>query len=181
MKLSAICVVPDRAHAETIVTQLQASGVPNGDISVIFPHDQDTASFAKEQLDIEHPQAVAAGIGAGGFIGGTIGLLAGVGAIAIPGIGPLIAIGPILALMSGAMTGATFGAIAGSLLSLGVPEHQAKAYEQKIKAGQLLISVHSDSADEVAGARAIFESSGAHDITHTEHPHSGIAATGPES
>lgn len=180
MKRAAICIVPDRAHAEIIITELQSAGVRNDDISVIFPHDEDTKGFAQNQLGIKEPETVMMGVGAGGFIGGTLGLLAGVGALAIPGIGPLIAVGPLVALITGAMTGAALGAVTTSLLTIGVPEHQAKHYEGRIKNGGLLISVHSEAAEEVARAHAIFEHAGAEDISSTTAPHQGLGASGPE-
>ena len=90
--------------------------------------------------------------------------LAGIGALAILGIGPLIAAGPILAALSGAAVGAAAGGITGALVGMGIPELEAKRYEGKVKAGNLLISVHTDNSDEIKSAKDIFSSAGAQDI-----------------
>jgi tetrahydromethanopterin S-methyltransferase subunit C len=99
--------------------------------------------------------------------GAVIGLLAGIGALAIPGVGPLIAAGPIMGALSGAAVGAATGGLAGALIGLGIPEYEAKRYEGKIKGGSALISVHTDSSDERDKAKKIFEQAHAEDISST--------------
>src|SRR5256885_16152028 len=79
------------------------------------------------------PEGATTGATAGGVTGGVLGLLAGIGTLAIPGVGPLIAAGPIMAALSGAAVGATAGGIAGGLIGLGIPEIEAKRYEEKLK------------------------------------------------
>src|SRR6185295_19443066 len=98
-----------------------------------------------------------AGVGAGGALGGTLGLLVGIGALAIPGLGPLIAAGPILAALSGAAAGAAVGGITGALIGMGIPELEAKQYEGKIRGGNILLSIHVDDAGERARAKKILE------------------------
>ena len=95
--------------------------------------------------------------------------MAGIGALAIPGLGPFIAAGPIMAALSGAAVGGTVGGIAGTLAGLGIPEYEAKRYEGKVKGGSALISVHSENSDETARAKQIFTAAGASDVsTSTE-------------
>jgi hypothetical protein len=94
-----------------------------------------------------------AGASAGGVLGGTLGLLAGIGALAIPGLGPFIAAGPIMAALSGAAAGAGVGGITGALVGMGIPEYEAKAYEGKLRDGNILLSVHTD--DEAQRKRAL--------------------------
>jgi len=96
-----------------------------------------------------------------------LGWIAGIGALAIPGVGPFIAAGPILAALSGAAVGAAVGGIAGGLIGLGIPEIEAKRYEGKIKEGNILISVHTDNSDEIKRAKEIFTNQGAQDICIT--------------
>ena len=101
------------------------------------------------------------------MLGGALGWLAGIGALAIPGVGPLIAAGPIMAALSGAAIGGTVGGVTGALVGMGIPEFEAKRYEGKVKGGNILISVHTEDGDQRAKAKAIFERAGAHDISST--------------
>jgi hypothetical protein len=114
--------------------------------------------------------------GTGGALGGVLGWLAGIGALAIPGIGPFIAAGPIMALLGGVGVGAAVGGITGALIGMGIPEYEAKRYEGKVKEGGILISVHSESNDETNRAKNIFKEEGAHDISSTGEAHSDVKA-----
>jgi uncharacterized membrane protein len=96
-----------------------------------------------------------------------LGWLVGIGSLAIPGVGPFIAAGPIMAALAGAGVGAAVGGLSGALIGMGIPEYEAKQYEGKIKQGNILISVHSENSDEVKRAKEIFERAGAHDISST--------------
>jgi hypothetical protein len=153
-------------HAIRIVEQLKAAGFSANDISVLFPDKTGTKDFAHEH-HTKAPEGAAAGAGAGGVLGGALGWLAGIGALAIPGLGPFIAAGPIMAALSGAAAGAALGGIAGALIGLGIPEYEAKRYEGKIKEGNVLISVHTDNSTERSRAKQIFEQAGAEDIADT--------------
>jgi hypothetical protein len=166
MKKAVMCIVQNRSAAESIVSQLQAGGFSNNDISVLFPNKDGTKDFAHEH-NTKAPEGAVAGAGTGGAIGGTLGLLAGIGALAIPGLGPFIAAGPLLAALSGVAAGAAVGGVAGALVGLGIPEIEAKRYEGKIKGGNLLISVHTESADERKRAEEIFKAAKAEDICST--------------
>ena len=166
MKKAVMCIVQNQTDAEAIVGRLQSAGFASNDISVLFPNKQGTKDFAHEH-NTKAPEGAVAGAGAGGVLGGTLGLLAGIGALAIPGLGPFIAAGPLLAALSGAAAGATVGGIAGALVGMGIPEIEAKRYEGKIKGGNLLISVHTESSDEVKRAEEIFKGARAEDICST--------------
>jgi hypothetical protein len=166
MKKSVIGIVETQIQAERIVDQLQQSGVPSNEISVLFPDKRGGKDFAHEH-HTKAPEGAVAGVGAGGVIGGTLGLLAGIGALAIPGVGPLIAAGPLMATLSGAAAGAAVGGIAGGLIGMGVPEFEAKSYEGKIKSGNLLIAVHVEDGDIEKRAKQTLEANGAHDISVT--------------
>ncbi|HEY5374214.1 MAG TPA: DUF3341 domain-containing protein [Polyangiaceae bacterium] len=165
-KKSVIGIVETQTQAERIVAQLQDRGVASGDISVLFPDKRGGKDFAHEH-NTKAPEGAVAGGGLGGVVGGTLGLLAGIGALAIPGVGPLIAAGPLMAALSGAAAGAAIGGIAGGLIGLGMPEFEAKAYEGKIRSGNILIAVHTDNSETEKRTKQIFEAQGAHDIAVT--------------
>jgi hypothetical protein len=166
MKNSVMCIVQKREQAEAIVGQLQEAGFPREDISVLFPDKKGGKDFAHAR-GTKAPEGAITGAGTGGVVGGTFGLLVGIGALAIPGLGPFIAAGPLLAAMSGAAAGAAVGGIAGALVGMGIPEIEAKRYEGKIKGGNLLISVHVESSEDQERAEAILEAAWAEDITST--------------
>ena len=166
MKKAVMCIVQKQSQAESIVAQLQSAGFASSDISVLFPNKDGTKDFAHEH-STKAPEGAVAGAGTGGLLGGTLGLLAGIGALAIPGLGPFIAAGPLLAALSGAAAGATVGGLTGGLIGMGIPEIEAKRYEGKIKGGNLLISVHAETSEEVKRAEGIFKAARADDICST--------------
>jgi hypothetical protein len=174
-KKSVFCIATSRGQADQIVNQLKTANFSNNDISVLFPDKGTTRDFAHEK-NTKAPEGAVAGAGTGGVIGGALGWVAGIGALAIPGVGPFIAAGPIIAALSGAAVGATVGGIAGGLIGLGIPEIEAKRYEGKIKAGNLLISVHTENSEEISRAKDIFTKAGAQDICTT-----GEASTSKDS
>jgi hypothetical protein len=163
MGKSVFCIATE-SQAQDIVGRLKAADFSNNDISVLFPDKSGTKDFAHEHKT-KAPEGAAAGAGTGAVIGGTLGWLAGIGALAIPGLGPFIAAGPIMAALGGAAAGGTVGGLTGALVGMGIPEFEAKRYEGKIKGGNALISVHSENSDETARARKIFETAGAQDIS----------------
>jgi hypothetical protein len=159
---SVFCIATTRGHADRIVDQLKSASFSNNDISVLFPDQGTTRDFAHEK-NTKAPEGAVTG----GVIGGALGWIAGIGALAIPGVGPFIAAGPVMVALSGAAVGAAVGGIAGGLVGMGIPELEAKRFEGKVKAGNLLISVHTESADEITRAKDIFTKAGAHDICAT--------------
>ena len=165
-KKSVFCITTSRAQADQIVGQLKDANFSNNDISVLFPDKETTRDFAHEK-NTKAPEGAITGAGTGGVIGGTLGWIAGIGALAIPGVGPFIAAGPIIAALSGAAIGATVGGIAGGLIGLGIPELEAKRYEGKVKAGNILLSVHTENSEEITRAKDIFKQAGAQDICVT--------------
>lgn len=166
MSQSVFCIVPTAEKANQIVNTLDVGGFGRQDISVLLPDRSGTRDFAHE-ANTKAPEGAAVGAASMGVAGGAIGLLAGIGLLAIPGLGPFIAAGPIMAALSGAAVGATVGGIGGALIGMGIPELEAKRFEGKIKDGNVLISVHTSSADEVKRVRNIFETAGASDISVT--------------
>jgi hypothetical protein len=170
MATAVFCIAESDVQAERIVNKLKSTGFPGNDISVLFPDKEGTRDFAHEKAT-KAPEGAATGATTGGVLGAAAGWLVGIGALAIPGIGPFVAAGPIMAALSGAAIGATTGGLAGSLVGLGIPEFEAKQYEDKIRGGNVLISVHTEDRDERNRAKAIFEG---------EHA-TGISSTGESS
>jgi hypothetical protein len=164
MSTSVICIATSEAQATRIVSRLRLAGFLSNDISVLCPDTSGTRDFAHEH-HTKAPDGATTGAGAGGVVGGALGWLAGIGALAIPGLGPFIAAGPIVAALSGAAVGAAVGGVTGALVGLGIPEFEAKRYEGKIKAGNILVSVHSDDSEQTRLAKEIFEQEGAEDIS----------------
>lgn len=164
MSKSVFCIAPSEAVANTIVSRLKAEGFADNSISALFPDKSTTRDFAHEK-NTKAPEGATAGAGAGGLVGGTLGLLAGIGLLAIPGVGPFIAAGPIMAALSGVAVGATLGGITGALVGMGIPELEAKRYEGKIRGGNILISVDTEASEDVDLAKSIFEDAGATDIS----------------
>lgn len=163
MSKAVLCIASSESQAIEIVNQLKDAGFQN-QISVLTPDKRGTKDFAHEH-NTKAPEGATTGAGTGGILGGALGWLAGIGTLAIPGLGPFIAAGPIMAALGGAAVGATVGGITGALIGLGIPEYEAKQYEGKIKGGNILISVHTDDADEVERVEEIYKSAGAEDIS----------------
>ena len=163
---AVFAILKDEQQASRVVDQFKSAGFSRDDISVLFADKRGSKDFAHEK-NTKAPEGATAGAGAGGIAGGVLGWLAGIGALAIPGVGPFIAAGPVMAALSGAAIGAGAGGIIGALVGLGIPEYEAKRYEAKLKEGNILISVHSDNSDETSRAKEIFERAGAEDISTT--------------
>jgi hypothetical protein len=164
MSKSVFGIVTSRGQAERIVEQLQAQGFAASEISVLMPDTGGTRDLGHVKAT-KAPEGATSGAATGGVAGGVIGLLAGIGALAIPGVGPLIAAGPIMAALSGSAVGAFTGGIVGGLIGLGIPEIEAKRYEEKLKKGNYLIAVHTHESKDVDRAKEIFKNAGAEDIS----------------
>lgn len=160
-------ILPNETAAIRAVDALKAADFHTDDISALFPDKGGTKDFAHEQ-HTKAPEGAATGAGVGGAMGGGLGWLAGIGTLAIPGIGPLVAAGPIMAALSGAAAGAMVGGLTGTLIGLGIPEYEAKRYEGKVKDGNILLSAHAESSDQIDRAKLILKNAGAEDISYTE-------------
>jgi len=162
-KKSALCLATSRDQADRIVDTLRDANFNHNDISVLFA-DQSTSHDFAHEMNTKAPEGAVTGAGTGGVLGGALGWIAGLGTLAVPGFGPFIAAGPILAALSGAAIGATLGGIAGGLIGMGIPEMEAKRYEGHLKEGNILISVHTENSAEITRAKTIFTRAGAKDI-----------------
>jgi hypothetical protein len=171
---AAFGIYTTRTGVENAVDALKAAGFRNTDISVLFPYNEGTKDFAHEK-GTKAPEGAATGVGTGAVIGGTLGWLAGIGSLAIPGVGPFIAAGPIMAALAGAGVGGAVGGVAGALIGLGIPEYEAKRYEGRVKSGGILLSVHCDDSEWTKRAKKILERTGAEDVSSTGEADSDYA------
>ena len=163
-------------QAEQTVDRLIAAGFSNDDISVLLPDDRSTRDFAHEK-STKAPEGTATGVTAGGVIGGTLGLLAGIGTLAIPGLGPFIAAGPIMSALAGLGVGGAVGGVIGALVGMGIPEYEAKRYEGRIKEGGILLSAHCDTSEEITVAKAVLKQMGADHISSAGEAAAELATT----
>jgi hypothetical protein len=148
------------------VQALKDAGFRSTDISVLYPANLSNKDFAHVNAT-KAPEGAVAGARTGAVVGGVLGWLVGIGWLAITGVGPFIAAGPIVAALAGVGAGDTVGGIAGGLAGLGLPEYEAKRYQGRIKEGGMLLSVHSDNSDWTKRAKEILENTGAQDISST--------------
>src|ERR1700726_4209766 len=163
-KTSVFGIYTTRESVERAVDTFLRSGFTTSDVSVLLPENLGGKPLATHK-DTKAPEGATAGAGTGAVVGGTLGLLAGIGALAIPGLGPFIAAGPIMAALAGAGTGGVVGGVVGALVGMGIPEYEAKRYEGMIKEGRILLSVHCDNSDWVKRAKDVLERTNAEDIS----------------
>src|SRR6202049_598423 len=161
-------------QAERAVDRISAAGFSQNDISVLLPDIRSSKEFAHEK-NTKAPEGTATGVTTGGIVGGTLGLLAGIGTLAIPGLGPFIAAGPIMASLAGLGVGGAGGGLIGALVGMGIPEYEAKRYEGRVKDGGVLLSVHCDTSAEITRAKDLLKQTGAGDISSSgearaDHP-----------
>ena len=172
---AAFGIYSTRAAVESAVDTLKAEGYRNTDISVLFLQNAGTKDFAHEK-HTKTPEVAAAEAGTGAVIGGTLGWL-GISALAIPGLGPFIAAGPIMAALAGAGVGGAVGGLTGALVGMDIPEYEAKRYEGHVKNGGILLSVHCDNSAWTKRAKEILQDTGAEDVASTGEAKSDTGAT----
>jgi hypothetical protein len=164
MKASVYCTTRTVDQANHIIADLKAAGFMNNDISALLPDKRGTKDFAHEH-NTKAPEGATTGGVAGLGVGAALGWLAGIGALAIPGVGPFIAAGPIMAALGGAAVGTATGGVIGALVGMGIPEFEAKRYDAKVRDGNILISVHTEDGKQRDVAKDIFKRCNADDIS----------------
>src|ERR1700736_4011569 len=165
-KTAVFGIYSTRSAAENAADAIVKAGFATSDISVLLPENLGSRPIATEKAT-KAPEGATPAAGTGAVLGGALGLLAGIGALAIPGVGPLIAAGPIMATLAGLGVGGAIGGVTGALVGMGIPEYEAKRYEGRIQKGGILLSVHCTSSDEVKRAKQIMEGTNAEDISST--------------
>jgi hypothetical protein len=173
-------IFPTLVAADNATDILVKTGFSASDISALVPENLGTKQIGTEKAT-KAPEGAMAGAGSGAVVGGVLGLLAGIGALAIPGVGPLIAAGPIMAGLAGLGVGGAVGGLTGGLIGLGIPEYEAKRYEGRIQKGAILLSVHCDTSDEIKRAKDVMKVSGAEDISSTGESSVGSATAGQDA
>jgi hypothetical protein len=159
-----------RTELESAVERLRTDGFRADDVSTLMPTNESRRSDVGDmgtEKETKAPEGATTGGVTGAVVGGALGWLAGIGALAIPGLGPFIAAGPIMALLAGASVGAGVGGVAGALIGMGIPEYEAKRYETQLREGRFLLSVHCDDDDWVTRAKNVLRDCGAIDISST--------------
>ncbi len=157
-------IYPNRHLVEEGVDALRAAGFRSGDVSVLFPENEGSKDFAVEK-NTKAPEGTTAGATSGAIIGGALGWLVSAGLLVIPGLGPVMAAGPLVATIAGVGAGGVVGGIVGALIGMGVPEYEAKRYEGRIRGGGILLSVHCDDKDWEQDAKDVLLRTGAEDIS----------------
>ena len=164
-QIVVVGIYPQRPGVESAIDALREAGFPNADVSILLPQEIAVADHVPEAS--KAPEGLAAGASSGALIGGAFGWLTGVGLLAIPGLGPFIAAGPILATLAGIGVGGAVGGVSGGLIGLGIPEHEAKHFAGRIEQGEILLSVHCVSAESTQQAKEIMHRTGAENIAST--------------
>jgi hypothetical protein len=165
-KTAVFCITQSRIQAERIIERLNTSGFAYSDISAIMSDNEPNRDIGHIKAT-KAPEGSVTGAATGGIAGSVFGLLAGMGALAIPGVGPFVAAGPILSALSGAAIGAATGGVVGGLIGLGIPEIEAKIYEEKLKNGNFLIAVHTHTDGDIERVKEIYRAEKAEDIAST--------------
>jgi hypothetical protein len=160
-------IYPDRESFERCLDALRAASFRNSDISAILPDRDRTTKDLAHEINTKAPEGIATGAGTGAAIGGVLGWLVGIGAIAIPGIGPLLAAGPVVAALAGAGAAGATGGLVGGLIGAGIPEVEAKRYAGRLREGAYLVSVHCDDRAWAKRAEEIMEATGGRDVVRT--------------
>lgn len=159
-------IYKNQSGVENAVGMLRDESFSNSDVAVLFPESVSNHDLGTEK-STKAPEGATAGGGTGAVLGGVLGWLVGIGSLAIPGVGPFIAAGPIVAALAGAGVGGAVGGITGALVGMGIPEYEAKRYEGRLAQGGILLSVHCDTSEEIDRAKAILDRTGAEDVSYT--------------
>ena len=187
MKSAVFALANNEEHANRILDRLSEAGFSAEEVSVLFadksgyarqvpstemPSRDRTARGGKagtlgHEKHTKAPEGATTGALAGGLIGGSIGLLAGIGALAIPGLGAFIAAGPLMAALSGSAVGGSLGLLVGALAGMGIPEYEAKKYQNSLEKGHVLVCVHVENSRQIDMAKDILQKEGAKDISTT--------------
>lgn len=161
-----------RSDVESVGAALRDAGFSSSDVSVLFPEDLGAKELATEK-STKAPEGAAVGAGSGAAVGGVLGWLVGVGAVVIPGIGPVVAAGPLVAALAGIGVGGALGGFTGALIGVGIPEYEAKRYEGRVLNGGILLAVHCETSEEIKRAKGLMEITGAEDISSTGEASAG--------
>jgi len=156
---TVIATFDTEKRAEDAVRSMRQQGFREDEISIIARDRGGKGGEVEAGGELGDVNNLSSGTAWGGGLGGVLGLLTGVGALAIPGVGPIVAAGPLAATLSGAVT----GGVVGGLIDLGIPEERGQYYESEVKAGKILSVVETDD-NRVEEVSNILRDNGANDI-----------------
>ena len=160
---AAFGIFANIANAEAAIDGLTMAGFSKEALSALLS-DTDEAKALATENSTKVSEGATAGAGVGGVVGGALGLLAGIGALTLPGVGPFIAAGPIMASLAGLGVGGAMGGFVGALVDMGVPEFEAKLYDLRVKDGGVLVAVHCECSEGISKARDVLKAVGAEDV-----------------
>ena len=172
-------IYSSRQHAEEAIDAMRKAGFSAADISVMFPDNLGNKDFGHER-HTKAPEGAAAGAATLGAVGTALGWLVGVGALAIPGVGPFIAAGPILTALAGLGAGTVLGGLTGALVGAGIPEYEAKRYEGRIRSGGVLLSIHCTDEHWINRAKEMLRHTGAEDIASSAVAKADVTYAAPQ-
>jgi hypothetical protein len=172
---SVFGIYPTRSSVESGISALRQAGFSSSDVSILLPENIGPRELTTEK-ETKAPEGATVGATSGVVIGGALGWLVGIGALAIPGLGPFIAAGPIMAALAGAGVVGAVGGVTGALVGLGIPEYEAKRYEGRLEKGGILVSVHCDTSNEIKRAKELMEQTGAEDISSAGESSSDVTS-----
>jgi uncharacterized membrane protein len=156
MSQTVVGLFRSKEQAEEAIRELKNRDFENQEISLIAKDDEGGKSGG---TGFEN-QNLSDGTATGGAVGGIAGLLAGAGALLIPGIGPIIAAGPL----AGALTGIVTGGIAGGLIDYGIPEEEGERLEQEVHKGSILVAVEADDEELAEECASVFRENGSDEV-----------------
>ena len=162
-RIAVFGLFDDPGDLNRAIDLLRVAGFRATDISALAADPAMARAVATEK-HTKAPEGAAVGAATGGVIGGALGLLVGIGALVIPGLGPLIAAGPIIATLAGAGAGGALGTLTGALVGVGIPEYEAKKYESNVQTGGSLLAVHADDREWADKAKHVLASANARGI-----------------
>lgn len=163
-KTAVFGIYAGRKQCEDAADELISSGFLPTDLSVLLPENLANATNIAVERSTKAPEGATAGAASGATLGGALGLLAALGALAIPGIGPFVAAGPLIGALAGIGVGGAVGGFTGALIGLGIPEYEAKRYQGRLQRGGILFSVYCETAEQAKNAKDILRRTGADDI-----------------
>ncbi len=162
---TVFALLSNAEEAERAVYRFREAGFGADSISLLHPNTGYGTNVLSTFNSTKAPEGAVTGATTLGLLGGISGFLVGIGTLVIPGVGPFLAAGPIMVALSGAAVGAMVGGIGGGLIGLGLPEYEARAYDEKVREGKTLVAVHCSEAAQEKPVREIFHQEGASHIS----------------
>lgn len=163
MSDAVVGITADIAHTERVASRLRSEGFREDQISLVAPDTRGNKDISHENKS-KAPEGIAVGASSGALLGGALGWLTGLGAVAFPGLGPFILAGPAVAVLTGMGVGSAAGGVIGGLVGLGIPEYEAKLYEERLREGRILLAAHPETDEQKDRAEKVMKEMDAKDV-----------------